>query len=454
MPAIKIYPPNQLPEKGVTNLLFDVWTQELEVYIQQDERLAVFLPRGTYSTWLPRDQNPDRLAEARGGDNAAQLAVRRRELGAFLSVVAKACNIQHYNMVTRNSTSLEWIYTKLREDYDIQQKGIHFFNLLDIKYEPSEPAAAFYNRYRNLIMANLGKQGDAIRWLNVEELEEDEKLSPTMEDLILLNVLTLIDPRMPAHIKDHYHHLIGKSKRLMDFKADILVKIPTYLAEIEAKPTISALHYQPEEHLGALRYQQNYRARPPFRGAYYQPRGFRRGTTTHNTRPNQSRSIPLYCRLCHLTGQPEEVVKSHRLGDLSCPKISPMDKQLIESNRNQPRVNAIQQVEEPSYTDQLAEMLGYGEDDSAYQQEQVSVRPPTTTKLKPNIEPIQVTSSICSYPVCRTLQKTHTNRAATYNSDAANSSAINSSAANSSAANSSAANSSATVVEKKLPIFD
>jgi len=232
MPAIKIYPPNQLPEKGVTNLLFDVWTQELEVYIQQDERLAVFLPRGTYSTWLPRDQNPDRLAEARGGDNAAQLAVRRRELGAFLSVVAKACNIQHYNMVTRNSTSLEWIYTKLREDYDIQQKGIHFFNLLDIKYEPSEPAAAFYNRYRNLIMANLGKQGDAIRWLNVEELEEDEKLSPTMEDLILLNVLTLIDPRMPAHIKDHYHHLIGKSKRLMDFKADILVKIPTYLAEI------------------------------------------------------------------------------------------------------------------------------------------------------------------------------------------------------------------------------
>jgi len=203
MPSIKIYPPNQLPEKGVTNLLFDVWTQELEVYIQQDDRLAVFLPRGAYSTWQPRDTNPDRIAEVQGGDGAAQLPIRRRELSAFLSVVAKACNIQHYNLITRHSTSLEWIYTKLREDYDIQQKGIHFFNLLDVKYDPTEPAAAFYNRYRNLVVANLGKQGDAVAWLNIEELEADERLTPTTEDLILLNVLGLIDPRMPGHIKDH-----------------------------------------------------------------------------------------------------------------------------------------------------------------------------------------------------------------------------------------------------------
>jgi hypothetical protein len=143
MPAIKIYPPNPLPAKGVTNLLFDVWTHELEVYIQQDERLAVFLPRGAYHTWLPLDTNPDQLAAPQGNDAAAQLPVRRRELAAFLSVVAKACDIQHYHMITRHSTSLNFIYNKLREDYDIQQKGIHFFNIIDLKYEPGESAAGF-----------------------------------------------------------------------------------------------------------------------------------------------------------------------------------------------------------------------------------------------------------------------------------------------------------------------
>jgi hypothetical protein len=37
----------------------------------------------------------------------------------------------------------------------------------------------------------------------------------------------------------------------MDFKTDILVKIPTFLAEIESKPHNGTIHYQPEEHLGA-----------------------------------------------------------------------------------------------------------------------------------------------------------------------------------------------------------
>ena len=240
-----------------------------------------------------------------------------------------------------------------------------------MRYEPGEPAAGFYNRYRNLILANLGKTGDAIRWQNVEALEEDEKLSPTFEDMILLNVLGLIDPRMPAHIKEHYHHLIGKSKRLMDFKADILVKIPTFLVEIENKPHNSTIHCQPEEHLGAMRYQQPYRGRPN-RGNYFPARGARRNFQPAFTpaRTDQHR-YPLYCRLCHLTGQPEEVVRSHRLGDTTCPKISPADKQLIEAARAQPRVNALQPP--PESANQLAELLGYDVDAEATTEEVSSI---------------------------------------------------------------------------------
>ena len=37
-------------------------------------------------------------------------------------------------LVTNLSTSLESIYDMLRNDYDMQKKGIHFLNLLDMKY--------------------------------------------------------------------------------------------------------------------------------------------------------------------------------------------------------------------------------------------------------------------------------------------------------------------------------
>ena len=57
----------------------------------------------------------------------------------------------------------------------------------------------FYNEYRNVIIANLKKRGDEIRWQN-EALARDEKLSPTFEDLILINVLALIDARLPLHV--------------------------------------------------------------------------------------------------------------------------------------------------------------------------------------------------------------------------------------------------------------
>ena len=106
-------------------------------------------------------------------DNGQHLPLRRRQLRTFLSIIAKSCDIHHYNIVTRHSTSLQWIYAKLREDYDIQQKGIHFFNLLDLKFESGTNVVGFYNQYRNLIIANLKKRGDRILWQDAE-MEQDK----------------------------------------------------------------------------------------------------------------------------------------------------------------------------------------------------------------------------------------------------------------------------------------
>ncbi len=412
MPSLKIYPPNQLPEKGVTNQLFEVWTHELEVYVGQDERMAVFLPRGRYSTWEAYDTNPDRIAAVLGGDAAAQLPIRRRELATFLSIVGKACDIQHYNVIVRHSTSLEWIYNKLREDYDIQQKGIHFFNLFDLKYQPGEPAVGFYNKYRNLVAANLGRNGDVIAWQGDAELAADERLSPTFEDMILANVLGLIDHRLPNHIKEHYHHLIGRRKRLMDFKTDILVKIPTFLAEIESKPHNGTIHYQPEEHLGAMRFQQSSsrgRGLSNNRGAFHNyqrpprrdPQPATAAGRTYQNSAGRAYSV-LYCRLCHVTGQPESVIKSHRTGDPTCPKISAADRQYIEATRSAPRLNAMESLPQEDSISAVADIYGYDQEEQGIhcnqQDDQVSI-----ARSVPNIKLI---SSKITHPTCPPLSRT------------------------------------------------
>jgi hypothetical protein len=79
-------------------------------------------------------------------------------------------------------------------------------------------------------------------------LTEDEELSPTFEDMILGSFLSLIDRRLPGHVRDHYGHLFGGEESIMDYKADILNKVPAFLMEIES--SIPAISKNGGDHLG------------------------------------------------------------------------------------------------------------------------------------------------------------------------------------------------------------
>ena len=77
MPAtIKIYPPSQLPDKGVNETQFNIWTEELEVYLQQDDDFSVFLPGGKYSVWSSFETDPGRIPEVKVEDKAQRLGQR------------------------------------------------------------------------------------------------------------------------------------------------------------------------------------------------------------------------------------------------------------------------------------------------------------------------------------------------------------------------------------------
>jgi len=117
--------------------------------------------------------------------------------------------------------------------YDTQEKKIPFFNVLDITYDADSSAIGFYYQYRNLVIASLKKKGDMIVWQNNFVLQADEELTPTFEEMILANVLGLINPLLPGLVRDKYMQVMGKMRSLMDFRTDILVRVPVFLVEIE-----------------------------------------------------------------------------------------------------------------------------------------------------------------------------------------------------------------------------
>ena len=144
MPQIKVYPPNQLPDRGVSETQFKIWLEELEVYLSQEDKFRPFLAGGDYENWQSQENYPDRLQALQGNDlegpgrtnatDADKLGERVRDLRTVLSIVGKCVSQGHYDAVVRHSTSMQSIFDNLRCDYDIQQKGIHFLNILDASY--------------------------------------------------------------------------------------------------------------------------------------------------------------------------------------------------------------------------------------------------------------------------------------------------------------------------------
>ena len=82
----------------------------------------------------------------------------RKELKLFISLIAKTVSLNHYATIINNCTTLQWIYDKIREDYHIQMRGIHFLNILDLSCDEAiMKPMGFYNHYRSVVMNNLGK---------------------------------------------------------------------------------------------------------------------------------------------------------------------------------------------------------------------------------------------------------------------------------------------------------
>ena len=224
--GIKISKPERLPKDGVSETDLLAWWNELLNYLNQDDDFDRFKATGPYPRWEPAEILEERISTAKGTDNNADLPKRRRQLNNYLTIIAGCCNKDQYMLIIKQSTSLQWIWDELTLIYQHQHKGKDFLSIVDIQWNPPHTSAmSVYNSYRAKIMENLKPINTVLQWKNDTKTTQNEYLSPTFEDHILLTVLHLINSNLPAKVKEIYGPRIERGKFLMDFKADILSKI-------------------------------------------------------------------------------------------------------------------------------------------------------------------------------------------------------------------------------------
>ena len=326
---LKLIQPKELPATGVTYAQFKPWINHVKNFLQQDVENCRFLPGGEYQEWKPATDvlankridtvhnDDEEKADIDDEVDAATKERKRKKLllkrNAQLSkMIQHVVSFVHYTEaddIDQSSTSMEWIFKYLRQHYNIEAKGANFLKITEHSYKPDMQPQVFYKQFRASFINNLRKTGEIMTHKAGKQMTEDETLSPSFEDAIVLWSLEKIDPRLPKKVRKDYEHRLTGSTYLIDLQVTIFQSIPSMLEDLDRQAEINALTTttsQPDTSLNAFK---TYGGRG---NNSYNSRG---GRGKGSGRGSDQRAFSeKFCRVCHSTGKPANVFRSHNVG--------------------------------------------------------------------------------------------------------------------------------------------
>ena len=205
--GLRLKPPSPLPQGPVSKVAFKVFINQLKAYLEQDYNNYLFLPDGCYDAWGPEqegrriqtlsEEDPEnqKLIQANAGreqridlvaeQNRLALA-RNSQLSKFVTLIAILCHYTEQDDIIRCSTSFTWIVDYLKQHYNIENRGEHFLDVVDVVFTNDMSHQTFYKQFRAGFLDNLRRRGDRLSYKNNEQLDADETMSPTLEAAIVL----------------------------------------------------------------------------------------------------------------------------------------------------------------------------------------------------------------------------------------------------------------------------
>ena len=212
---------------------FENWKQNLVYTLALDANFAPFLVEG--AVWKKKtkaeplrgfinDLEEVPVAQRR----TAQQKVNMAEL--MLGQIANYCPIISRNTIVKNSTSIEFIWNAIRLHFGFQATGAHFVDFDNIKLQPNERSEDLFQRIMAFVEDSLLGSNSNITHHN-EQITEDEELSPTLENFVVLTWLRLINPALPKLVKQRYGTEL-RSRTLASIKPEISQAMNSLLDEL------------------------------------------------------------------------------------------------------------------------------------------------------------------------------------------------------------------------------
>ena len=152
-------------------------------------------------------------------------------LELMLGQIANYCPVISRQTIVRNSTSIDSIWQAIRLHYGFQSTGAHFIDFAAIKRETDERPEDLYQRLMAFTEDNLLRKDSGISHMG-DTVTEDEELTPSLENFVVLTWLRLIHADLPRLVKQRYGTEL-RSRTLASIKPEISQAIDSLLDELQ-----------------------------------------------------------------------------------------------------------------------------------------------------------------------------------------------------------------------------
>lgn len=332
MPSAKAPTPFKLNCMNVNRDMLDSWYGTIKSYCKQSEEYIKYLPGGANAVWTAECRDLTRgllvapqIPEGADADERTRLITAataaseklRRDLATMLTTVASFCPDGMFRTVVTESTSLDWILTRVMQACNVQTSGRYLPSpyMLEWNRDVDTPALFFMKMKSAFSEALLPATGR----YHGERLTEPEAFTPLSESLIVLRWLQAINPALPMHIQETRGSLFtDATPTFADVQPELCNIMESLLKEIEGKEVASRLQThdavinQRINAYGQARWGNGARGR----GGFGQGQGRRGGM--QNSSVQDRRPVPKprtignkSCTHCRYTNKKDEAVWSN-----------------------------------------------------------------------------------------------------------------------------------------------
>lgn len=221
---------------------YENWRQNIIYTLSLDANFAPFVTDG--ATWQKKCvANPHRgFTDDADGVPAAQrrTAVQKATmLDLMLGQIANYCPIISRNIIVKNSTSLGTVWQAIRSHFGFQATGAHFIDFADMKLEIDERPEDLYQRIIAFTDDSLLRTDGNITHHGVAP-DNDEEITATLENMLVLTWLRLIHVDLPHLVKQRYGTEL-RTRTLASIKPEISQALESLLDEVRTAADVKVL---------------------------------------------------------------------------------------------------------------------------------------------------------------------------------------------------------------------